>query len=101
MRFPGKLIAAALLPVLAVTAALAQDRPAGYPLRPIRIINPEGSFLNAKFPAATTFGNSITGPTSDAIFRAFSKALPERVTAGWNRFLGCADRKSTRLNSSH
>ena len=59
-------------------------------LRPIRIINPEGSFLNAKFPAATTFGNSITGPTSDAIFRAFSKALPERVTAGWNRFLGCA-----------
>ncbi len=59
-------------------------------LRPIRIVNPEGSFLNAKFPAATTFGNSITGPTSDAIFRAFSKALPERVTAGWNRFLGCA-----------
>ena len=38
VRFPGKLIAAALLPVLAVTAALAQDRPAGYPLRPIRII---------------------------------------------------------------
>jgi len=59
-------------------------------LRPIRIVNPEGSFLNARFPAATTFGNSITGPTSDAIFRAFSKALPKRVTAGWNRFLGFA-----------
>jgi N-methylhydantoinase B len=59
-------------------------------LRPIRIVNPEGSFLNAKFPAATTFGNSITGPTSDAIFRAFAQALPERVTAGWNRFLGFA-----------
>lgn len=57
-------------------------------LRPIRIINPEGSFLNAKFPAATTFGNSLTGPTSDAIFRAFSQALPKMVTAGWNRMLG-------------
>ena len=59
-------------------------------LRPIRIVNPEGSFLNARFPAATTFGNSITGPTSDAIFRAFAQALPRTVTAGWNRFLGFA-----------
>jgi N-methylhydantoinase B len=30
----------------------------------------------------------MAGPNSDAIFKAFSKALPERVTAGWNRFLG-------------
>ena len=59
-------------------------------LRPIGIVNPEGSFLNARFPAATTFGNSLTGPTSDAIFRAFSQALPKMVTAGWNRFLGFA-----------
>ena len=57
-------------------------------LRPIRIVNPEGSFLNASFPAATTFGNSITGPTSDAIMRALAAALPKMVTAGWNRFLG-------------
>ncbi len=57
-------------------------------LRPIHIINPEGSFLNARYPAATTFGNSITGPNADAILKAFSNALPKRVTAGWNRFLG-------------
>ncbi|MBW2016531.1 MAG: hydantoinase B/oxoprolinase family protein [Deltaproteobacteria bacterium] len=57
-------------------------------LRPIKIINPEGSFLNARFPAATTFGNSITGPNADAILKAMSQALPKRVTAGWNRFLG-------------
>lgn len=57
-------------------------------LRPIRIVNPEGSFLNARFPAATTFGNSLTGPTSDAIFRAFAQALPKMVTAGWNRMMG-------------
>ncbi|MFH1114012.1 MAG: hydantoinase B/oxoprolinase family protein [Pseudomonadota bacterium] len=57
-------------------------------VRPIKIINPEGSFLNARFPAATTFGNSLTGPISDALFRAMSQALPQRVTAAWNRFLG-------------
>lgn len=59
-------------------------------LRPIRIVNPEGSFLNAPFPAATAFGNSLTGPISDAIMQAFAQAVPERVTAGWNRFLGVA-----------
>lgn len=58
--------------------------------RRVKIINPEGSFLNAAYPAATTFGNSITGPTSDAIMKAFSQAIPEMVTAGWNRFLGFA-----------
>src|SRR5438105_2211599 len=50
-------------------------------LRPIRIVNPEGSFLNASFPAATTFGNSITGPTSDAIFRAFGDGVEEEARA--------------------
>ncbi len=58
--------------------------------RRIRIVNPEGSFLNAKFPAATTFGNSITGPTSDAIFRAFAQCLPKMVSAGWNRMFSVA-----------
>ncbi len=57
-------------------------------LRPVHIVNPKGSFLNAAYPAATTFGNSITGPISDAIFKAMAPALPRRVTAGWNRFLG-------------
>jgi N-methylhydantoinase B len=56
-------------------------------LRPIHIVNPKGSFLNARFPAATTFGNTLTGPNSDAIFKAFSQALPKMVTAGWNRAL--------------
>ena len=59
-------------------------------VRPIRIVNPEGSFLNAGFPAATTFGNSITGPISDAIFRALAPALPDTVSAGWNRSMNFA-----------
>jgi N-methylhydantoinase B len=58
--------------------------------RRIRIRIPEGSFLNAKFPAATTFGNSLTGPISDAIFRAFAQCLPQMVSAGWNRMLSVA-----------
>jgi len=58
--------------------------------RPLHIHIPEGTFLNARFPAATTFGNSITGPNADAILKAFSKALPDRVTAGWNRMLALA-----------
>ena len=59
-------------------------------LRPIRIVNPEGSFLNAGFPAATTFGNSLAGPISDAIFRALAPALPGKVSAGWNRSMNFA-----------
>jgi N-methylhydantoinase B len=59
-------------------------------IRPIHIQIPEGTFLNVKFPGASTFGNSITGPHSDAILKALSKALPQRVTAGWNRMLAFA-----------
>lgn len=58
--------------------------------RPIHIQIPEGTFLNVKFPGASTFGNSITGPHADAILKALSKALPQRVTAGWNRMLAFA-----------
>ena len=59
-------------------------------LRPITIDIPEGTFLNARFPAATTFGNSLAGPTSDAIFRALEQVLPETVSAGWNRMISFA-----------
>jgi len=59
-------------------------------IRPLHIHLPEGCFLNVKFPGASTFGNSITGPHADAIFKALAKALPERVTAGWNRMLAFA-----------
>ena len=36
----------------------------------------------------TEIRNSLTGPTSDAILRAFALAIPQMVTAGWNRMLG-------------
>ncbi len=59
-------------------------------LRALHVHIPEGTFLNARYPAATTFGNSITGPNADAILKALSEAIPHKVTAGWNRMLALA-----------
>jgi N-methylhydantoinase B len=56
-------------------------------VRPISIVIPEGTILNARYPAATTFGNHLCPPNADAIIRALSNAMPERVTAGWNQLL--------------
>ncbi len=54
---------------------------------PIEIIIPEGTILNAAYPAATTFGNHLCPPNADAIIRALADVMPERVTAGWNGLL--------------
>lgn len=56
-------------------------------VRAVHIFIPEGTILNAKYPAATTFGNHLCPPNADAIIRALSPAIPERVTAGWNQLL--------------
>jgi N-methylhydantoinase B len=56
-------------------------------VRPVKIIIPEGTILNARYPAATTFGNHLCPPNADAIIRALSQAVPQRVTAGWNQLL--------------
>ena len=56
-------------------------------VRPVDIIIPEGTILNAKYPAATTFGNHLCPPNADAIIRALSRAIPKRITAGWNQLL--------------
>jgi N-methylhydantoinase B len=56
-------------------------------VRPIKIIIPEGTILNASYPAATTYGNHLCPITASAIMRAISPALPGRVTAEWNSLL--------------
>ncbi|MBC8258103.1 MAG: hydantoinase B/oxoprolinase family protein [SAR324 cluster bacterium] len=56
-------------------------------IRPITINIPEGNLLNASYPKATTFGNHLCPPNADAIIRALSAVIPERVTAGWNNLL--------------
>jgi len=56
-------------------------------VRPIKIIIPEGTILNASYPKATTFGNHLCPPNADSIIRALASAIPERITAGWNQLL--------------
>ncbi|MBW2453553.1 MAG: hydantoinase B/oxoprolinase family protein [Deltaproteobacteria bacterium] len=56
-------------------------------IEPISIVIPEGTILNAAYPAATTFGNHLCPPNADAIIRALAPVIPERVTAGWNNLL--------------
>jgi N-methylhydantoinase B len=56
-------------------------------VQPIEIVIPEGTILNAAYPAATTFGNHLCPPNADAIIRALAPVIPERVTAGWNQLL--------------
>ena len=68
-------------------------------VEPISIIIPEGTILNAAYPAATTFGNHLCPPNADAIMRALAPVIPDRVTAGWNQLLcslstGFDDRKN-------
>jgi N-methylhydantoinase B len=56
-------------------------------IEPLEIIIPEGTLLNAAYPAATTYGNHLCPPNADAIIRALAPVIPERVTAGWNQLL--------------
>lgn len=56
-------------------------------IRPLEYIVPEGTILNASFPAATTFGNHLCPQIADSIFKALGNAIPEKVTAGWNHLL--------------
>jgi len=68
--------------------------------RPIKMIIPEGTILNASYPAATTFGNHLCPATADAIIRALAPVIPERVTAGWNNLLcGLVNGKDPRKNA--
>ncbi|MCP4184146.1 MAG: hydantoinase B/oxoprolinase family protein [Hyphomicrobiales bacterium] len=56
-------------------------------VRPIEMIIPEGTVLNASYPKATTFGNHLCPPNADAIIRALAPVIPDRITAGWNNLL--------------
>jgi N-methylhydantoinase B len=56
-------------------------------VRPVNIIIPEGTILNAAYPAATTYGNHLCPNNADAIMRALSPVIPDRVTAEWNELL--------------
>ena len=56
-------------------------------IRPMDINIPQGTILNAAYPAATTYGNHLCPNNADAIMRALSPAIPDRVTAEWGELL--------------
>ena len=56
-------------------------------VRAVEIHAPEGSILNASYPAATFMGNKLCQHTGEAIMLALREALPERITAPWGRRL--------------
>jgi N-methylhydantoinase B len=56
-------------------------------VQPIEIVIPQGTILNASYPAATTFGNHLCPPNADAIIRALAAVIPDRISAGWNQLL--------------
>jgi N-methylhydantoinase B len=62
---------------------LAEDVPAAAGLmRPIQVIAPEGTIVNARPPAAVAGGNVETSQrTVDVLLRALAQAIPERIPA--------------------
>jgi N-methylhydantoinase B len=63
---------------------LAEDVPATAGLmRPIEVIAPEGTIVNARPPAAVAGGNVETSQRIvDVLLRALAQALPQRIPAG-------------------
>jgi N-methylhydantoinase B len=62
---------------------LAEDVPAaGGIMRPIRVIAPEGTVVNARPPAAVAGGNvEMSQRIVDTLFRALAQAAPHRIPA--------------------
>ena len=62
---------------------LAEDVPAAAGImRPIRVIAPEGTVVNARPPAAVAGGNvEMSQRIVDTLFRALSQAMPNRIPA--------------------
>lgn len=51
-------------------------------MRPVKVIAPEGSVVNARYPAAVSAGNVETSQRIvDAVFGAFARAVPDRIPA--------------------
>ncbi|MFZ2173498.1 MAG: hydantoinase B/oxoprolinase family protein [Rhodococcus sp. (in: high G+C Gram-positive bacteria)] len=55
--------------------------------RPVHTVFRPGSLLNPNFPAATIFGNQMCDEIVEAVMSALADVLPDRVTAGWNKFI--------------
>ena len=54
---------------------------------PVHTVFRKGSLIDPHFPASTIFGNQMCDEVLEAIMRALTDVLPDRVTAGWNQLL--------------
>jgi N-methylhydantoinase B len=54
---------------------------------PVHTVFREGSLMNPRFPAASIFGNQMCDEVVESIMTALADALPDRVTAGWCKYL--------------
>lgn len=54
---------------------------------PVHTVFRKGSLFNPRFPAATVFGNQMCDEIVECVMAALADALPDRVTAGWTKFL--------------
>lgn len=50
--------------------------------RSFRVVAPEGTIVNARHPAAVAAGWEVCFRVTEAVFKALSQAVPERVVAG-------------------
>jgi N-methylhydantoinase B len=75
---------AAVLYVLQALAGSAIPANAGL-MRPVRIVAPAGTLVNARFPAAVAGGNVETSQRIvDVLLKALAKAVPARIPAASN-----------------
>ena len=72
---------------VAIGATVASDVPRNDGLyRPVTVIAPEGSVVNARAPAAMTMNTMYpAGEIVNACWKALAQAAPERACAGWGK----------------
>ena len=73
-------------------------------LRPIKVISPTGTIVNAEYPAAGLCRHAIGHQVCDAVYGALAEAVPERVWAqggsapGWIFIVMGKDRRGNAYN---
>lgn len=89
-QVPGGINANAAVTLAAVLYSFQCVAGGGIPanaglMRPIRVVAPLGTIVNARFPAAVAGGNVETSQRIvDVVFKALASAAPERVPAASN-----------------
>lgn len=79
---PDTVTRGGVLQCMAMIIGSGVDYNAGF-AAPFKVRLPAGSILSAVYPAAVGYCLHLTDQVSEAIFRALSQAVPERVIAGW------------------